>query len=319
MRYKPMLPTLTSELPSGSDWCFEIKYDGFRSLLYIDKNLIDLYSRNLRSLTTEFPEIMEKAKDIQRNKKDSLPLLLDGELCILESDTKASFASIQKRGRLKKEATIRERAANTPATLLVFDLLTLSGRTLKNQPYRERKHQLETLMNDLSCPLVSVNDQSRIQWIPSFQDGSQLFERVKDAKGEGVVAKRKNSLWLAGKRTNDWLKVKRLYRSIFIVIGFDEGNGYVHVGILLDDKVQPIGLFSHGLEGKEREALIQIVKKNQVGKTGNRITVNPRICVELEFLELYQMQLRHPRFIQFRLDIHWEDCTWEALQKQMEN
>ncbi len=318
MRYKPMLPILTSELPAGSEWCFEIKYDGFRCLLYIDESEIDLYSRNLRSLKAEFPEIVREAEQIQQH-SDDLPILLDGELCILDSSTKASFSKIQKRGRMKKEARIQEQAAATPATYLVFELLMQSGRHLKNEPFYERKRILQEWMDGREYPTVNKEHQSPIQWIPFSTNGDALFAHVKETKGEGVVSKRRNSVWIPGKRTNDWLKVKRLYRGFFIVIGLDEGNGYFHVAVVNDDQLLPIGLFSHGLEGQEREALIQIVKKNQVTKRGNHIEVTPRICVELEFLEIYQMQLRHPRFIQFRLDIHWEDCTWEALQMQMEN
>ncbi|MGM7700853.1 non-homologous end-joining DNA ligase [Pseudalkalibacillus sp. Hm43] len=318
MRYKPMLPTLTSELPAGSDWCFEIKYDGFRCLLYIDESEIDLYSRNLRSLKAEFPEIVHEAEQIQQHSED-LPILLDGELCILDTPLKASFSKIQKRGRMKKEAKIQEQVTATPATYLVFDLLMRSGNLLKNEPFHKRKRFLEEWVDGREYPTVNKEHHSPIQWIPFSDDGDALFAQVKESKGEGVVAKRRNSVWVPGKRTNDWLKVKRLYRGFFIVIGLDEGNGYFHVAVVNDEQLQPIGLFSHGLEGQEREALIQIVKKNQVRKRNNQIEVTPRICVELEFLEIYQMQLRHPRFIQFRLDIHWEDCTWEALQMQMEN
>jgi bifunctional non-homologous end joining protein LigD len=319
MRLKPMLPTLTSELPSGGDWCFEIKYDGFRCLLHIDQDEIDLYSRNLRSLKLEFPEILQEAQRIQKQYGNDLPILLDGELCILQSDTKASFSHIQKRGRLKNEAKISDASQSSPATYLVFDLLILRGKSVKSEPFYKRKELLQNWMNTTSYPTVTNEIEVPIQWIPYTTDGDALFVQVKDSKGEGVIAKRKNSTWIAGKRTDNWLKIKRLYSGFFIVKGYDEENGYVHVAIIQEEKLQPIGLFSHGLEGKEREALIQIVKHNQVGRKGKLIEVSPRICVELEFLELYQMQLRHPRFVQFRLDIHWEDCTWEALQTQMDS
>jgi bifunctional non-homologous end joining protein LigD len=174
-------------------------------------------------------------------------------------------------------------------------------------------------MAELNFPMVGIGCQSRIVWIGSVTDGNALFDQVKASEGEGIVAKRKNSVWTEGKRTTNWLKVKRHYVGTFIVTGYDESNGYVHVGILIKGQLQPIGLFSHGLDGKDRDALVQILKNNSLAKNGHRIEVAPRICVDLTFLELYQLQLRHPRFLRFRLDQDWEECTWEALQKQMEN
>ncbi|MGP4082241.1 non-homologous end-joining DNA ligase [Pseudalkalibacillus sp. R45] len=319
MRHRPMLPTLSSRLPEGEDWFYEIKYDGFRSLLYIDHTHIDFYSRNLKSLKENFPEIISEAERIRETSNDELPLLLDGELCILESDIKASFSSIQKRGRLKNELKIQQQQFQLPATLLVFDLLIQSGSSLMGSSYKQRKELLQQWMESHDYPKVSKECASSIQWISHTLDGEALFEDVQKHHGEGVVAKRLKSLWLPGKRTKEWLKVKRLFRGFFIISGFDEKNGYAHVAVLDGSELIPCGVFSHGLEGKEREALIQIVKNNQIKKTGSLIEIAPRICVELAFLEIHENQLRQPRFIQFRLDIHWEDCTWQALQNQMDN
>ncbi|MCF6409247.1 non-homologous end-joining DNA ligase [Pseudalkalibacillus salsuginis] len=319
MRYKPMLPTLSSRLPEGEDWYYEIKYDGFRSLLHIDQTGVDFYSRNLKSLDANFPEIINEAERIRENAKDSLPLLLDGELCILESDYKASFSAIQQRGRLKSIAKILQQQAKIPATLLIFDLVIHNGKSLVDDPYIRRKKQLEEWMDRHRFPQVCRESANRIQWIPFTSDGHSLFQQVKNHHGEGVVAKRDRSLWLQGKRTKDWLKVKSLFRGFFIIVGFDEKNGYAHVAVRDGTELLPTGVVSHGLEGKEREALIQIVKNNQIKKTGSLIEIAPRICVELAFLEIHEHQLRQPRFIRFRLDIHWEDCTWRALQKQMGN
>ncbi|WP_408010661.1 non-homologous end-joining DNA ligase [Pseudalkalibacillus sp. A8] len=319
MRHKPMLPTLSSRLPGGEDWYYEIKYDGFRSLLYIDQTGIDFYSRNLKSLNANFPEIITEAERIREHVSNELPLLFDGELCILESDFKASFSAIQQRGRLKNEAKIQQQQTIVPATLLIFDLLIQNGKNLMNVSYTQRKKLLQEWMDIQQFSKVTKNSTNRIQWIPFSPDGHTLFQQVKKHHGEGVVAKRDKSFWLPGKRTKDWLKVKSLFRGFFIIVGFDEKNGYAHVAVRDGSEWLPMGVVSHGLEGKDREALIQIVKNNQIYKTGSLIEIAPRICVELAFLEIYKHQLRQPRFIQFRLDIHWEDCTWQALQKKMGN
>ncbi|WP_257349202.1 RNA ligase family protein [Pseudalkalibacillus decolorationis] len=316
---KPMLPTLVSSIPEGDEWNYEVKFDGFRALLHIDQEQILFHSRNLHSFYDTFPEVIQRAKQLQQQYSDTLPLILDGELCMLESKWKADFSKIQKRGRLQRIEKIKQAQKQSPATYLVFDQLMLSGGSKSQIPFHIRKQTMSNLMQSLEIPDVSISNPSTIQWIEAEAEGISLFEKVRKERGEGIIAKRLNSFWNPGKRTRDWLKIKVGLRGVFIISGYDLKNGFVHVVLHDHGSFVSLGLFSHGLEGSEREALIQIVKANQIEQTGSLIRVSPGICVELEFLEIYDQQLRQPRFIQFRLDVHWEDCTWEALQKQMDN
>jgi ATP-dependent DNA ligase len=87
------------------------------------------------------------------------------------------------------------------------------------------------------------------------------------------------------------------------------------VGVVKENIISFIGLFAHGITGQEKEALIQIVKNNKSSQQGSFIAIDPSICVELSYLELYKEQLRQPRFLRFRFDVNWEDCTWQSLQK----
>ncbi|WP_261178017.1 hypothetical protein [Anaerobacillus sp. CMMVII] len=92
---KPMLPSLVTEIPKGEDWVYEVKYDGFRAMIYLEENRnINIVSRNQNLLNQQFPEIINLFELVSR--KLSLPLILDGELSVLEGDLKANFDLIQK-------------------------------------------------------------------------------------------------------------------------------------------------------------------------------------------------------------------------------
>lgn len=314
--YKPMLPTRATNFATGPDWFYEVKYDGFRTLVYAfnDCNVM-LISRNLKPLNDQFPEVIEYIQTLSTLLQNETPFILDAELCVLQNDNKANFALIQQRGRSRSAATIQKLSKNHPAHLLCFDLLHWQGIDLKKQPYTERKQHLQSLFDQYALPSqIDVKDDRPLQMVPASSDAELVWKAVEAVNGEGIVCKQGKSVWLPGKRTTNWLKIKNMNIVTCFILGYDETNGYFHIGLMKDDGgVAPIGLFSHGLEGNEREALIQIVKNNQTHKTKQLITIVPSICVDIEYLDIYEGQLREPRFHCFRLDVHWEDCSWEQL------
>src|SRR4051812_6464311 len=111
---KPMLPSLTFDLPVRPDWQYEVKYDGFRAMLTWNQKGIELISRNGKNLLPQFPEIKQFLLQYETQFKPYLPLQLDGELVYLENTHKANFSAIQVRGRLKSEKKIEEQAARFP-------------------------------------------------------------------------------------------------------------------------------------------------------------------------------------------------------------
>lgn len=312
---KPMLPTLSYDIPANRDhWVYEVKYDGFRALLHWSKESLQLISRNGNSLNEQFPEVINFCLSHEEAFKPFLPLVLDGELCLLESSLKASFEAIQQRGRLKNSPTIKELSARRPAHYCVFDLLVNSGKNLQAQPFSERKKELSALFENTGLGHeVDHRSPLLLQFIPYTSHYEQLWTMVKHADGEGVIAKKLDSKWDQGKRTVDWLKIKNWKKAAFFIIGLDKQNTYFHVGVVRDKKIFPIGLFSHGLSPEQREALIQVIKANKSDENNQYISVEPGICVELSYLEVYKEQLRQPSFSNFLLTAKWEECTWEKL------
>ncbi|MCH1627550.1 DNA ligase D [Fredinandcohnia quinoae] len=311
---KPMLPTLTFEVPIGQDWVYEIKYDGFRAILYWTHDNIELISRNGNNLNEQFPELIDWCLKSQELFQPHLPLVLDGELCILESLYKANFELIQQRGRLKNKDKILKYSMDKPAHFLVFDLLEHKGNQLSNQQWLSRKKELKQLFESLNLETkINPKDQQYIQLINFNGDYESIWKIVTENQSEGVIAKKVDSHWEAGKRTINWFKIKNWQKAVFFITGFDKINGYFHVGVLRNLEVFEIGLFSNGLATNERQALLQVIRNNATTETTKFLQVLPGICVELFYLELFKEQLRQPSFSKFCLDMNWKDCTWEKL------
>lgn len=317
---RPMLPSLVFSLPKGNAWHYEVKYDGYRTALHFTNDGIDLISRNLHSFNACFPDIIRSLRPLRARLRSLLPIVLDGELCILASDHRADFEIMQTRGRLKDERKISMWAEAHPADFLAFDLLEWAGENFRNQPYSARKRQLRKLFLTLDLPLrVDLQSGVPFHYVPCHSDGEHLWDSVKTWNSEGMVAKKADSPWIPGKRTESWLKIKNWKTATFFLTAYDKENGYFHVAVLREGTPYEMGVFSHGLQGNERSALVEIIQKNRVSETADFIAIQPSICVELQFIDLYKEGLRQVRFQQFRFDKHWEDCTWEAVLKSIPN
>ncbi len=134
--YRPMLATLVEELPKGEEWLFEVKWDGYRALAHVRGGEVTLVSRTGNDLTSRFPEV---AKSISRETK-SPDCVLDGEVCALDEQGRASFSEMQ-------------RGTGT-LVYYVFDALEIDGEPLVDLPLSERRRRLERLLDRQPKPLV---------------------------------------------------------------------------------------------------------------------------------------------------------------------
>ncbi|MBM4761986.1 DNA ligase D [Bacillus sp. B15-48] len=316
---KPMLPTLQFETPKGDDWHFEVKYDGFRAFLEWEED-IKLTSRNRKSLLEIFPEINEFLRLNEDRLKAYLPFILDGELVHLENAYKANFNAIQIRGRMRSLEKIKEKAKSIPCRLLIFDVLKLGGEDLTKKPYHERRKILETFFTQLNFPIFPDNRSAQLlQLVPSEKQLEKLWESIQLSDGEGIVAKQINSPWEEGKRTTQWIKIKNWkYVSCFIT-AYEKSNGYFYVGVFRQGETFPLGAVLFGFKPDEKTALFQIIKENHSHEDKRFIYVNPAICLEVKYLEMYKAQMREPHFHQFRFELKPEECTYNQFLQQQKN
>lgn len=308
---KPMLPTLTDHIPQGDQWVYEIKYDGYRCLLYYSYDECILLSRNQKILNEKFPEVINRLQKIKAEICSSLPLIIDGELCVLESPFKGSFTSIQQRGRLKNKERIHLTAQSSPACFMAFDLIMEKGEKINELPYLQRKSRLKLLLDIF----LKQSYGDKIKYLPFYEKAEDLWMLIERENSEGMVAKRKNSQWSFGMRTKEWLKIKNWRYGVFIITAYDKTNGFFHVSVVRDNSMFNMGLFSYGMKDEERRALLSIIQENKISESKGKIDIPPGICVELKYLEIYKEQLRQPSFHRFRFDKNWEECTWEEIQK----
>ncbi|OCA90810.1 DNA ligase D [Bacillus sp. FJAT-27225] len=317
---KPMLPILSFKQPTKTGWSYEVKYDGFRAMLDWTEERIELISRNGKPLLPQFPELEHFLTSRREVFRTYLPLVLDCELVILENEFKANFSAIQVRGRMKSEERIQESAMKTPARLMAFDLLKLAGRSLINSPYRERKKELKDLFGNTGLSgKASLSSPELLQLVEAYYHFNEIWEQVVLHDGEGIVAKDPLGRWEEGKRTDAWVKHKNFKLVNCFLIAYEKANGYYHCAVYKDDKIFKIGHILFGFQPEEKQALSAVIRQNSTNEDHRFIYVEPGICFEVKYLELYDGELREPHFNRFRFDLKPADCTYDHFLFNQKN
>lgn len=310
-----MLLSETNDIPSGDEWLFETKYDGFRCLLVWDEEP-KLISRNGRHLNHLFPEISAFCQQIYASIQTFLPLTLDGELVYLRNHFKSDFAVVQKRGRMQNQDVIQEHAHSCPFHYLAFDVLTLKGESLQNHYLKTRKEQLGKLATKFKWPSVNYENPTPIQVIHGSEEHESLWQSIKLYNGEGIVAKKKTSKWLENIRSNHWLKIKNWRYVTVIVTQYDHSNSYFHGAVFEDNQLREVVTFKHGMTEEEHQTLVKFFQTNGLRKK-ELWALEPSICVDIACIDFDGSKLREPRFHAFRLEISPKECHWLHMQRQL--
>ncbi|CAN7362900.1 DNA ligase D [Rossellomorea sp. LjRoot5] len=312
---KPMLPTLRHELPSGNGWLYEVKYDGFRGILSVQSSdQISLQSRNGKELLSHFPEIKRQIQQLLDERAFPLPLILDGEVALLRSSFSTEFQELQVRGRMRNDQKILQAAASRPVTFLVFDLLQSEKKSYIQEPYLTRKEKLKEVFTRLHLPLEpDPSHPSTLQMVPFYKKLERVWELVLNDEGEGVVAKRDQSKWDAGKRSANWIKCKNWKHCQCFITALDDANDYFHIGVYDNGQIMPIGLFHFGLSAEEKRTVKTTIKQNSTGKEHSLYYIDPAITVEILYLHWQDGKLREPHFKQFLFSIPPEACTLDQF------
>ncbi|SHG38929.1 DNA ligase D [Ornithinibacillus halophilus] len=305
-----MKPIASTDIPTGDDWLYEVKYDGFRCVLDWGKNGdIHLTSKNKHDLTPNFPEIVAYCKEMEKVVVEMLPLKLDGELVILNNPYQANFSAIQKRGRLKNKESIEKSSSERAATFMVFDLLTVKGKTLQKLPFEERKQKLVELVE-------AGNFKDRIKLIEAFSDPKELWNIVFDSKGEGMIAKRKKGVYGPGKGHRDWYKIKNWRTFQAILTAYDSKNEYFSVEVFQNDELVEVGKCKHGLDSEAFQTVQKLFLTNG-DKRGDTYRLPPAICASIHTLDIYRGELREPEFKSLLPNLSPEECTLSQFEIDM--
>jgi bifunctional non-homologous end joining protein LigD len=307
-RLEPMKATLAKLPRDDEKWGFEIKWDGVRAIAYCEPGHLRLESRNLREITSQYPEVRGLLEDL-----GARHAVLDGELVAFEEEGRPSFQRLQTRMHVASAAEVRRRMRDVPVTYVIFDLLYLDGRLLLDLPFEERRSELEALGLD-----------GKSWQTPAYHrgEGASLFEATRDRGLEGVVAKRFGSRYLPGRRSRDWLKVKNVRGQEVVIGGWLPGKGRREgeIGALLvgyyDDedgerRLRYAGKVGTGFDADDLRLLrerLEPLRREESPFEGRQpqkdsILVEPKLVAEVEFSEWTNAgTLRHPSYKGLRDD-----------------
>ena len=290
---KFVAPMLLDEIEkpfNSKDYIYELKFDGVRTIFHVGKNTFKLYGRRGTDFTSLYPEL----KDIQKNFKHDC--IFDGEI-VTFLDNKPSFSKLQERTHAKNKEKIKSLIEQVPVVFMVFDILYLDGRDLTKEPLMERKKLLEKFSDTEHFIKVKYVEEK----------GKELFQKVKRMDFEGIVAKKKDSVYEIGTRVESWIKIKNLKQENFWVGGYFEKNENAVISLYLGeyrkDKFCFVGKVSMGKKQKmyKRIKSRKVIQKSPfIDFEGEECHfINPTIQVTIAYLErTKENYLRQPIFKQ---------------------
>ncbi len=304
---EPQLARPRAGLPTGEEWAYEPKYDGFRAIVFVDGEEVNLQSRGAKPLGRYFPELRFPAGRY----------VLDGEIVIDGSDGGEDFGALQQRIH-PAESRITMLAGQTPARYVAFDLLALGDESWTGRPFEERRAELERSVPagiDIT-PLTRDPDEAE-PWLHS---------------GEGVVAKDVRAPYRPGQRTG-MVKVKRVRTIDAVVVGYRPGKEEGTVGSLilgLYDEGGELHVVGHssGLKAAEKRALVERLAPYETGNRGHGdpsrwksekelewIELRPELVVEVRFDHASGGRIRHgTRIVRWRDDKPPRECLLTQME-----
>lgn len=314
-----MLATSVDEPFDGPDWLFEIKWDGYRAIAFLDKNQIRLVSRNQNDMTAQYPDLHDLPSYL--NAKSAI---LDGEIVALDDHGRSSFSLMQQRTGFRERGRRVAARPEVPVLYYAFDLLYLDGYDLRRVPLEQRKQALAAILN-------TSNDTLRLSdHFPA--NGKALFNVARQKGLEGILAKRRASIY-EERRSREWLKIKITHRLEAVIAGYTEPEGsreyFGSVVLGLYDKkgnLIHVGQAGSGFDQKTLASVWKLLKPLETktnpfhGKVEALRQVHwikPKLVAEIEFSEWTHPteeggpKLRAPVFLGLRDDKNPDECVLE--------
>jgi DNA ligase D-like protein (predicted ligase)/DNA ligase D-like protein (predicted 3'-phosphoesterase) len=308
--YKPMLAKVASDAFTDKDWIFEVKWDGFRAIAYIEQPL-SIRSRNGKELKQIFPELQE----LTRLAKD---IVVDGEIIVMRKGV-PDFQSLLERGQAVSQGEIERQSKRSPAVYIVFDILEKDSNPLTKLPLMERKKILKDSLREGSNVLLCDFIEER---------GEDYFQLTLQKNLEGVIAKSKDSPYEEGLRTGSWLKIKKLKTVDCVIFGYTRGEqareatfGALVLGLYDGGKPVYVGKVGTGFSQQMLNLLMDTFDKIRTdaepfnAESSDRVTwLEPKLVCEVAYqVATRDMRLRMARFRRLREDKIPSECTIDQI------
>lgn len=305
---KPQLALARKELPTGEEWAYEQKLDGFRALVFVDGDDVYVQSRGGKALARYFPELSFAPGRY----------VLDGELVIRDAEGRVEFDALQSRIH-PAESRIALLAREIPAAYVAFDLLAEGDEALLETPFGERRARLEALARRAGVELsvLSADPARAEQWLRAT---------------EGTMAKQLDAPYLPGKRRG-MAKVKREREIDCVVLGWRPGKeegtvGSLILGLYDGDELRPVGHIA-GFGAETKRGLRGLLEPLETGESGGAepsrwtggrelewVALRPELVIEVGYDHAAAGRIRHgARFHRFRDDKSPQECRFGDLDE----
>jgi bifunctional non-homologous end joining protein LigD len=297
----PMMAMSVTKAPEGSRWMYEIKWDGIRAICFIENGHVRMISRNGNSYDRQFPELSVMPNFVQAG-----TAIIDGEIAVLDSKGRATFAAIQPRIHQTDPNSIAHLARRTPAVFFGFDLLYLDGYDLRGARLRDRKAALEAVLQPSDRIRISQHFTT---------SGEQMLEAARQAGIEGIMAKEWDSKY-EDRRSRCWLKVKIHGQQDFVICGYTHGErstfGSLVLGVHDAGRLTWVGNVGTGFNDQTLGMLFRKLTELRTDKhpfnrrpdmLRDATWVQPKLVCECKFTEWTKDgKLRAPVFLGLRED-----------------
>ena len=291
-----MEPVRVPQVVTEQGFVHQIKWDGVRGVSLVDGGSVRVFGKSGRECTAQYPELSTLTRQT-----DTAQAVIDGEIVAFE-DGKPSFYHVLKRSRSYGGAN----ASRWPVRYIVFDLLELAGRNLRGLPLADRQQLLRAHFT--SSPVAALADD--------FLDGEALYALMKRENMEGIVSKRLDSVYTAGKAHRDWFKVKTARKILCAVTGLRMNNGQpasLELAVYRDGVLTPVGHAGSGLSDETRRLLLDYALKESSCVGYDVMRVLPRLTCWVKFAEwTADGTMRHPVLLGFS-DRPAEEATGEEI------
>lgn len=292
------LAKLVDEVPNSNDWIYETKYDGYRILTFIEEDSTRLLTRNKKDYFDKFSSLASNLSDFAEGRA----MVLDGEVMVKDEEGKSDFQALQNH---------LNRSNNDALNYMVFDLLALDGKDLREYPLIKRKNILKDLLNDAPENIVYSDHRQ--------EKGKEMFDSACDKELEGMIAKKRKSSYNSN-RDGTWVKIKCDHQQEFVIGGYtltdkreaDEVSALL-LGVYEGEELIYAGRAGTGMDEEERKFLRDQFQDLEKNEAPFKKTPKERSNEEITWLEVELMA--EIRFAEWTEDNFLRQASYKGLRE----
>lgn len=303
---RPMLATLAENITNDDRYLYEVKWDGYRIAAFVKKGKVQLISRGGKNYTNKYPLVVDALRSFKHD------VIFDGEMVVFDEEGKPNFNGVQ-----------LYNGHNTPISYYVFDVLYIDGYDVRKLPLTTRKNILQLL----------VKGNKIIKFSDSFDDGEGLYALMLEKGWEGVVAKRKESVYIENDRSNNWLKFPVKKIDEFVIGGWAESDKArsfrsILFGAYDNGKLTWLGRSGGGFKEEEMPGILKQLNAHEINNSPfvNKVLdtkgalihwVKPALVANFEYSEMTESgRIRKPAIWKgFRYDKDPKDVIIPVVKK----